>query len=134
MNKTTLISLVKKEAAKLRSKATKEERNRLDFDRLRPSNVERCIYGQMTGGCFSPRAHDLIRSCTERTYVGLLSYADGCILGRKLKLDMDGDRRAEQWSPIEIFIYNPENQKNGNNKALVDYIKGKKKILSFKKF
>lgn len=59
---------VKKEAEALRVHATAEELAKLSIDELRPSNVSHCIYGQMTGNCYSFRAATLINKCCKRYF------------------------------------------------------------------
>ena len=134
MNKNILISLVKKEASKLKKKATKEEISRLGYE-IYPKNRFRCVYGRMTRDCFSSRAHFLIMNCAERVYVkDVIEEINESKLNGKAQLDGDGNRKEYWYSPIECFIDFEENKTNGNNQMLVDYIKGKRKTLSFKKF
>ena len=133
MNKKILIDLVKKEAKNLKKKATKDEIRRLG-GRLISQNRHLCIYGKMTSDCFSPRAHQLIKSCAQRVYT-----KDGfgiceSTLNGKPQLDNDGDRKDSWFSPIECFIDFHENKTNGNNKMLISYLKGDRKTLRFKKF
>lgn len=67
----TMQALVKKEAANLKKNATKEELAKLDFDRLDGDSPYSCMYGQMTGHCYSNRASELIFNCCERVYIPL---------------------------------------------------------------
>lgn len=135
MNTTTLSNLVKKEASKLRKNATRKELSCLNFRYLSPSNSKFCIYGQVAGSCFSRRANKLIKSCAEKVYVGPLGVPNLCTPNGKMKLGKDGHRiGGDQWSPIELFIGFEENRLNGNNEALVNYLKGETKKLTFKKF
>lgn len=57
---------VEKEARALKKNATKEELSKLDFKTFSPQYPDRCVYGQMTGDCFSKRAHRLIKDCCIR--------------------------------------------------------------------
>jgi hypothetical protein len=59
---------VRKEAEALKIHATNEERERLDFEILDPNNMHNCIYGQMTGYCFSTRSAILINECCVRYF------------------------------------------------------------------
>lgn len=135
MNKQTLVSLVKKEASKLKQKATKDEIKMLTFNDLDPQSRIQCIYGQLSGDCFSSRAHSLIKGCAERVYEkrSCASIHESELNG-KAKLDSDGDRKGNWFSPIECFIHFPDNKTNGNNKRLIDYLKGETKRLTFVKF
>jgi hypothetical protein len=63
-----IIEAAKIEAAKneirlLRQNATPEELQKLDFEQLSPTHPKRCIYGQMTGSCYSERAAALLNIC-----------------------------------------------------------------------
>src|ERR1044072_4459641 len=59
---------VRKEAEALKVHATKEELNKLRFESLFPGFADACIYGLMTGNCFSNRAAELIYSCAVRYF------------------------------------------------------------------
>jgi len=137
MNKSTLVRLVKKEAQSLKKRATKEELSRLNFDTLRPKFGNACLYGQMTGSCWSERAHKLIIKCADRVYdqggatelnYSVLSNKPTSIVNENLGLG------REFFSPIECFLYFGDNNTNGNNAILIDYLQGKRKTLRFKKF
>lgn len=134
MDKRILVSLVKKEAKNLKTKATKEEIRKLGFRTLRPQNRFACIYGQMVGDCFSPRANKLIKDCAQRVYNKIGAGICEASLNGKPKIDDEGDREKGWFSPIECFIDFKENQINGNNDILIDYIKGKTNKLTFNKF
>lgn len=64
--KKQFIEDVKKEAVALRKNATKEELGRLDLYSFNADLKDRCVYGQMTGNCASPRACELIWACCKR--------------------------------------------------------------------
>lgn len=66
--KIELINLVKEEAKKLKELGKDFELERLSFDNLNPSSKSSCIYGQITGSCFSDRAEELIKSSCKRVY------------------------------------------------------------------
>jgi len=59
---------VAKEAEAIKQKATKREIDRLSFRRLCPAKTDTCIYGMMTGDCYSQRAAELIIACTPRYF------------------------------------------------------------------
>lgn len=128
-------ALVKKEAANLKKNASKEEIGKLRFDLLVPANTNKCIYGQMTGFCYSIRANDLIKNCAERVYKnnGRDYVRELPLNGKPTFLRSDSIWRAAQYySPIEVFILQPGNQENGNNERLIKYLKGETKTLKFK--
>jgi hypothetical protein len=64
-SKDKLLTRTLKEVAAIREHATEEERLRLSSETLKPSSSSNCIYGQMTGYCFSPRASTLIYQCAQ---------------------------------------------------------------------
>jgi hypothetical protein len=55
---------VKNEINLLKKNATKEELGRLDFRSFSPVVVHLCLYGQMTGDCYSVRAFVLKETCS----------------------------------------------------------------------
>ncbi len=134
-NTQDLIELVKVEADNIKQHATSEEINRLNFEGLYPSNAERCIYGQMTGNCYSIRANKLIIECATRVYkltdTSSNALAEVSLNGKPKK---ESDRASNYHSPIEIFIYGSSQTKSGvlNNKRLINYLKGKTNKLKLK--
>jgi len=119
--KATMRRLVIKEATKLRDMITPNEADRLKFGWLDSRQATKCIYGQLTGGCFSVRATDLIKACASRVYKndsGNKDLRDSKLNGSPIK----GDRR-DFWSPIEVFISQNVNKYSDNNERLVQFIK-----------
>lgn len=138
--KKELIKLVIQEAEKLKKQITPEETSNLDFYSLRAFNDSRCIYGQMTGNCRTKRAIELITKCCFKTYKTEVYSTRDPDFGNELNgppeecIGVPGGVALQYCSPIELFITFPENRKNGNNKSLVLYLKGKKeelKLISF---
>lgn len=134
----TLIELVKKEAENLRNNSTEEERAKLNISMLDPDERKHCIYGQMTGSCFSHRSHRLITECCERVYHALperlitsCNIFESSQLNGKPKISKYGDRASHWFSPIEAFITIPHNQETRNNEILIDYIKGNTDTIEF---
>lgn len=127
MDRKELIAAVKVEAANLRKYATKEELNRLDFNTFSTSLSKSCVYGQMTGNCFSYRSSQLIGECAPFTLRSLAK--DSLYDNIKLFNSNLSDRLV--WSPIEnyIFLDSEENSEqwkfqNTQNKKLISYLKG----------
>lgn len=89
------------EAKKLRKFATAEERARLDVVLLYAASAHHCIYGQLTGYCYSDRAKEL-----------------------KIK---SGYSSYWHFTPIEKLLYESSDAANA---ALVAYIKGESKKLT----
>jgi hypothetical protein len=107
---------VRKEAEALRVHATKEERERLSFERLFPNLATSCIYGLTTGSCFSERAIELITQCAPVYYTTRL------IDSIKIVHSYNDSR----WSPIEVYTQQPEAQ----NANLIAYLRGETETLT----
>ena len=129
--KLLMQKLVKEEATNLLKYAKKKELNNLNFENLDSNDKEKCIYGQITGDCFNNRASILVVKCASRVYVYDEEKED-ILKNNRINGKPKLEERNRYFSPIEVFIYNKTNQKNGNNKMLVDYLKGERKTLKFK--
>ncbi len=136
----TIQELVKKEASKLKEHATPEELARLNFEHLNPNSPRSCIYGQMTGNCYSPRANELVLKCAERVYVSNVSrdsesnavFTYQTLNGVPHLIENNRDRSEVYHSPIEIYlVFNRENDTTENNKVVIDYLKGETTELNF---
>lgn len=121
---------VRKEAENLRKYATKEELEKLDFDKLDSSDRTRCIYGQMTGNCFSQRSAELINNCAITHFEELPDAVEemiGYVIEKELFFLQ---KRTDPWVPtsysaIEAYICLPE-AKNAN---LISYLRGETETL-----
>ena len=131
----TMKDLVKQEAKNLKKLAFKTELKKLNFERLNSKSPRKCIYGQMSGNCYSKRAGTLIQKCALRVYKTGLLYEPF----REAKLNGSPEEYAVRistesikfHSPIEVFIaQNNENQEE-NNKRLIRFLKDKTKTLNF---
>ncbi len=124
-----LNNLVIEEAKKLKDNTTLEERYQLNFSTLKTKKRDSCIYGQMTGDCFSERAIELIEASCEKVFNRIKDENNVRKICGELNGSPKGKPRTNSWSPvywspIEIFIDEEINQTNGNNERLVDYLKG----------
>lgn len=128
---------VRKEAEALRVHATIEERERLNFSELKPSYVDRCIYGQMTGYCYNDRAAVLIGKCTarffefdviedaERTgFAGVAKNANGVSVP-DFEQERTGVTAESHFSAIEAYILLPE----ARNANLIAFLRGETETL-----
>ncbi len=130
--------LVREEAKNLMKFATKEERNNLNFNGFAPQRTTGCIYGQLTGHCFSARAEELIKKCASKVYHASATMNIG-FLSDKLVGSPDQRERykcasgrlttTDFFSPIEVFVYLKENQISGANEYLIKYLKGEIETL-----
>lgn len=136
----TIQGLVKKEASKLKEYATQEELARLNFEHLNPNSPRSCIYGQMTGNCYSPRANELVLKCAERVYISSINstsnsgavFSYQTLNGEPHAIVGTKDRSELYHSPIEIYlVFNRENDTTENNKILIDYLKNVTTELNF---
>lgn len=134
MNKKILVSLVKKEAKKVKKEFTDKEKGRLDINFLCSGLTRRCFYGQPTGSCYSYRATELIKKCCETIYQTNTLFALAKPNGKPLFKTPKERRLLNYFSPIEIFISFPGNKGEGNNAALLSFVKGETKTLKFKPF
>jgi hypothetical protein len=137
MKKEDFLRDVMHEIEMLKKHATKAEKNRLNFDELRPYNAERCIYGQMTGDCRTKRAHKLMKLSCVRTFdlsdtdiekgmhmKTVLKHLNGPFesQGWKGALSYNSRLTNREWkylSALEGYI-----QLHLNNKKIIQYIKG----------
>lgn len=130
---------VRKEAEALRIHATKEERERLDIDNLDPSAISSCIYGLMTGGCFSNRAATLINKCCVRYFTGEvlpdptydhidMARVQRSVNGKKVSgfIKSRTSIGKPHYSAIEAYILLPE----ANNANLIAYLRGETDTLT----
>ena len=127
---------VRKEAEALRVHATKEERERLDFSKLKPRAEDGCIYGQMCGSCHNVRSVMLIQECTPRyfkdhgfTKISTEGFAgvQKRVNGEKVENFIE-DRTNEivgHFSAIEAYILLPE----ANNANLISFLRGETETL-----
>lgn len=151
MRKETLKDLVIKEAKSLKVHASKQMLKQLSFNRLHATLYSKCIYGQMTGSCFSPEAYHLIVSCAPKLIIGSINggndgttpvgkcksiaMTDFLFRNRRTIKKIKGEAvesKEVHFSPIEMFIAQKENEENGNNKRLIDYLKSKTSRLILK--
>lgn len=121
---------VRKEAEALRVHATIEERERLDINRLDSTDRRHCIYGQMTGNCFSERAAELINNCAITHFENLPDTLEEITSFVTEKPKYFLDTRADPWlsstySAIEAYILLPE----ANNENLISYLRGETETL-----
>lgn len=135
--KKDFIEDVKKEARALRKHATKEELANLDIKSFMPQDEELCVYGQLTGTCFSDRAHKLIKSCCIRLVDNeiFMPASDpnsvyDAINGKPRSIRHLNETRRRftpnYLSTLEAYILLPDAQ----NKNLIAYLKGETNELN----
>lgn len=108
------------EAINLKKYATKEELNNLNYDRLAGAFFNSCIYGQMIGDCYSPRAKELIKKCCK------IKYKDTDWKSDDFEKIDDLQENNSYVSPIEkfLFIYKPTTSDKSNKiNELIKFLK-----------
>lgn len=122
-----MFKLAKKEAVKLRERATPGELAKLNFEWLDYANPKTCIYGQMTGNCYSDRAKNLIVLCAERIYEKRFTGSNSLtsnVLGGAPTIEA----RWDYFSPIEMFIYRAPTK---SIKSMISFLQGTSNSLDF---
>jgi len=119
MTSEKLLELVKQEADNIKVHATQAEKDKLDIDNFSGLFPTTCLYGQLTGNCFSDRATELLNLCTMPFTPDLKRFTPSTS-NRSFK-----DFR--QYSPIEYLIFQGCSKKDEQN--LIDYIQGKNDTL-----
>jgi len=114
------------EATKLKSCASQEELEKLHFNNLRPDKKDGCIYGLMTGNCFSKRATELLTCCTVPYSGDVESYTRTRIKSFNNNNRAEGGNGDWVFSAIEYYI----GHQIAQNANLIDYLKGVKETLT----
>jgi hypothetical protein len=137
MKKSEFLEDVAHEINALMENATKEELNRLNIFDFNPTDIDNCIYGQMTGSCESMRAKDLMdTSCIKvfdikgghdiegRTFTNVKSQINGANTGQTW--GVVGQLRTYRYlSALEGYIQ----LKGAKNSHIINYMKGKVETL-----
>lgn len=87
---------VLKEVEALKKHATPEQISRLNLFEIDPMSTTNCIYGQMTGDCFSEEAGKLVRLCA-------MPYSDS-ISEFKSPWDQFIDFEVRSFTALEFYI------------------------------
>ena len=112
------------EAILLKLHATRRELSRLDFEMCDGLNAFRCIYGQLTGYCFSERALKLIQKCATVFFCSFdLNFDNIDKASIKKSLHCSGEIRY--YSAIEMYAAHPL----ANMPALVAFLKNQTQTL-----
>ena len=113
---------VLEELTLLKQHATTEEISLLNEIPINPSSHEECIYGAMTGDCFSERAHELLSKCA-RPYSKSVDVLIPTKMGVKRWIKVR-EVKETFFSPVEYYIY----QREENIPFLTDYLLGKREL------
>lgn len=110
--------LVVQEADNIKQFARPEEIRELSFKQFHPTLMAHCIYGQMTGSCYSVRAVELLTLCSN-------PYSKDVYRHQPPMEAFYFESEMRSFSPIEFYI-----TKDGAKvERLINYIKGFHKTL-----
>ena len=114
-----LLDKVIAEINHIKSKATKAEISKLDFNHFYYNWYEFCIYGQMTGSCTSNRACGLYPK----------KYKDLILNDTSIKniLKKKNIKKGRDYTPLELFLFMSTKE---TDKNIIDYLKGNTNILN----
>lgn len=114
-------------------KLVKDEADLLKLD---PDSKFDCVYGQMTGNCFSVRAKELIEKSCKKVYHTEGYLADATLNGSPIGKERNTTggnvygTKTSYWSPIEVFIYDAKERGDKDSIAkLIQFLKGEIKTL-----
>ena len=116
-----LKKLVIEEATKLKQHATKTQLRKLAYLTLNGTSTKNCIYGKMTGDCYSREATRLLNLCATPYSSSINELTDP-----NQEIFKEGYFVRAVYSPIEYYIAD----QNAEKKALVDFLKGKRETLT----
>lgn len=136
ITKKHFLADVRHEIEMLREHATDREKSNLDFSEFNPSYSSTCIYGQMTGQCYSVRAEELMDlSCVrifdrnpsgKKPLVKILDFVNGEY--EKSKIWKGRNKRDFDYkfiSALEGYIFATD----AKNAEIIQYIKGETNSL-----
>ena len=125
-NELDLKNKVIEEAKNLLVHATAKERAKLDFKDLMPQSHTHCIYGQMTGDCFSKRATKLLNLCAI-PYSSKIEDKEPPIAKAFVASDDRVDVEHKMaFSPIEFYIVHAHDE----NATLIAFLRGERETLT----
>lgn len=136
ITKKQFLADVMHEIEMLKLHATESEKSRLDNYWFDPSDIQQCIYGQMTGSCETKRAKELMSTSCVRIFDDQKHWDEGSTF-KDAKPSLNGAFKEEMWesngqrnwnyiSALEGYIM----LKGAKSSAILSYIKGDLKTLS----
>jgi len=114
MKKSEFIQEVCDEINTIKEKTTQRELNRLNIDDFDYKSSSNCIYGQMTGGCFSKRAIKL----HPKKYDQISDYE---IFDKKTCFSKLLKKPGNYFTALEQYLYICSKNKE---KQIIQYLKG----------
>jgi hypothetical protein len=113
MKKSDFLAMVQHELDTIKTNATAEEIDKLDFNEFDHCSSRRCIYGQMTGKCDSKRAEELYPKSFSNIGVG------GSWDYKPFKTQ--NLEHGISFTPLEKYLYM---LKAPQHKKIIQYLKG----------
>ena len=129
MKKSEFIQEVYNEINTIKEKATKREISRLNFNKFEHTNSGQCIYGQMTGDCYSTRAKDLyIKSldAISKHNVDVNTDENGNDIYKFKDLDLE---KGNSFTYLESYLFTCSRK---TQKEIIQYLKGESTKLYIK--
>lgn len=145
IKKTEFLQAVEAEVHAIKLHATTNEIGRL-LSKFIGEKQTKCVYGQLTGSCESPRAKELMELSCQRvvatelnskrrlkfvssfftkaiprkTFTALKNFVRPAGTGLKMWEENSGDRNYDYLSALETYIL----MDNSNDTAIINYLKG----------
>ena len=129
MKKSEFIQEVCNEINTIKERATKKEIGRLNFDKFEHANIEKCIYGQMTGDCGSERAKDLYMKSLDavpKPNIYAKHDENGNDVYKFKDLDLE---RGDYFTYLESYLFTCSRK---TQKEIIEYLKGESTELYIK--
>ena len=145
IKKTEFLQAVEAEVHAIKLHATTNEIGRL-LSKFNGQMQSKCVYGQLTGSCESPRAKELMElSCqrvvatelnskrrlkfvsslftkalSRKTFTALKNFVRPAGTGLKMWDENSGNRNYDYLSALETYIL----MNNSNHRSIINYLKG----------
>ncbi len=120
-----LLTAAREEAKNLQKTATRAEKDKLVYEDLHGESPWSCIYGQMTGNCYSDRARELITECavpiakSGRKGMERITALDG--YPKKFDNNLERSTKRSYYTALENLLY--QNTDPEDIRGLVEFIK-----------
>lgn len=114
MKKAEFLQMVKNELDTIKAKATKYEIEKLNFRSFSHNLSNRCIYGQMTGSCYSERAKELM----PKTFDDIDNTWDDWYY---IPFSRQKMKKGEAYTALEKYLYMV---KAPMHEKIIEYLKG----------
>lgn len=114
---------VKKELRTIKRRATPQEKSQLDLSTFNFDDGDHCIYGQMTGDCYSNRAKHLMPKSYSQIFQPSAGVTD---LNQRVNYKHLATKKGKSFTALEIYLFDNKS----DHAKIIAYIKGE--IKGFK--